>query len=372
MLAVGRRREKHHGLPKGVRPIGNRLFWQPPTLRERLERRAKGLPRSVALGAISRVRGRIELTKVQRAKWAEVSGYSDAREDPGTMAELFSIWRLAGLYKDPKGRPRADATIKVYGSALTALERQFSACRYGKTEHDASRGEAIGAADIQSWVSAGGRAMENTALAVLSNVFDHAIRIGKTTYNPCAAVVSNDQDARTREPAEWEVECLRAIAEPLLGLMMDLESITGWRVMNIVLLQRAQLTADGIKARHKRGKRRLWEWTPELRRIVAEAATLPGNTAFPASPVFPTVRGGPYSYSGFYRAWKRLLERANAELAACEVPLRIEDLHFHDLRSKAHDDAEDEGRPGFDLLQNTPRTSERHYSRRERRVRPLR
>lgn len=371
-MRVGRRRERDLGLPKGVRPIGMRLFWQPPTARERKERREKNLPASVPLGAIVRVRGRIELTREQRRKWSEVSGYDDAQEAAGTMGELFAIWRRDGLPRTPKGKVRPKSTVKVYGSALKALERQFGACRYGKTDNDASRGEAIGPADVQAWVSAGGRPMENTALAVLSNVFEHAIRIGKTTYNPCLSVVGNDQDARTREPAEWEVECLRTMADQLMGLLMDFEAATGWRVMSIVTMQRAQRTADGILATMKGGKRILLEWTPETRRIMAEADALPGGTAFPASPVFPTARRRAYSYSGFYGAWKALIARTNTELAGCEIQLRIDDLHFHDLRSKAHDDAEDAGREGHELLANTERVADRHYARRARRVRPLR
>ena len=372
MPAVGRRREKDIGLPKGVRPIGGRLFWQPPTGRERLERREKGLPCSVALGAIVRVRGRIELTKAQRAKWSEVSGYDDVHEAHGTMAELFSLWRREGLERDEKGKNRAKPTVKVYRSALKALERQFSACRYGKTEHEAARGEALGPADVQAWVRQGGRAMENTCLAVLSNVFDHAILAGRTTYNPCLVVVPNAQQARTREPAEWEVECLRALAEPVMGLMMDFEAISAWRVKAIIGLQRYQRTAEGITATMKGGKRILLEWTPELRRIMAEADALPVATAFPASPVFPSRARRAFSYSGFHRLWNDLLARVNAALAECEIPLQIDDLHFHDLRSKAHDDAEDAGRRGHDLLANTPAVADRHYSRRARRIRPLR
>lgn len=372
MPRVGRRREKDIGLPKGVRPIGERLFWQPPTARERKERREKHLPGSVPLGAIVRVRGRIELTKSQRAKWSEVSGYNDAKAEPGTMAELFALWRKEGLYKDEQGKLRADPTVKVYRSALKALEKKFSAVRYGKTDNEASRGEAIGSADIQAWVREGGRAMENTCLAVLSNVFDHAILAGSTTYNPCLVVVPNAQNARTREPAEWEVECLRVLAEPVIGLMMDFESISAWRVKSIIRLQRVQRTAEGIASTMKGGKRLVLEWTPELRRIMNEADELPAATAFPASPVFPSRRRRAFSYSGFHRAWNDLIERTNAELAGCEIPLKIEDLHFHDLRSKAHDDAEDAGRRGHDLLANTPKVAERHYSRRARRVRPLR
>lgn len=364
MLAVGRKRTKNLHCPPGVLPRGDIWYWQPTSKRERDERKARGEKVCIRLGPAG--------SKEARAKWAEVSGYKDIQDAAGTVAELAAIWGRDGIGKQPNGVPRAPNTIKVYRSALKAVVEKFGHCRYGKTEFDASRGQAIGTADIQAWVSERGRAMENTGLAVLSNVFDHAIRIGKTTYNPCLAAAPNAQQARTREPAEWEVECLRTLAEPLMGLLMDYVAITGWRAMNIVRLLRSQLTAEGVKAVHKRGKRRLWEWTPELRRIVSEAAALPAATAFPASPVFPTRRGKPYSYSGFNRAWKLLIERTNSALAECAIPLRIDDLVFHDLRSKAHDDAEDAGMPGHELLANTERVAQKHYSRRARRARPLR
>jgi hypothetical protein len=69
--------------------------------------------------------------------------------------------------------------------------------------------------------------------------------------------------------------------------------------------------------------------------------------------LFPNTRGDAYAYGGFNTAWTKLKAETNAALAECDVQLRIDDLHFHDLRSKAHDDAEDEGRPGHGLLGNT-------------------
>lgn len=372
MLAVGRRRTKNLHLPAGVRPIGSSLFWQPTSEREREERKAKGMPASAPLGPIFRVRGRIELTKAQYRQLAELSGRDAAPDAAGTVAEILAMWERDGLEVQPNGVRRSENTIKQYRACLPALREKFGACRYGKTEHDASRGLAIGTATIQEWVVEGSKGSKNKALAVLSNAFDLGIRKGKTTYNPCRDVAPNAQEARTRVPAEWEVECLGAMATPLMALMMDFEAITGWRVMDIVRLQRAQLTADGVRARHKRNKRSRWEWTPELRRIIAAAEKLPGATAFPASPVFPTRHRRAYSYSGFNRAWNALIASTNAVLADCAVKLRIEDLHFHDLRSKAHDDAEEMGREGHDLLGNTPRVASKHYARREQRRRPLR
>ena len=365
MLAVGRKRTKNLHCPPGVFPRGERWYWQPTSARERAERKAANQPVCVPLGRAGSVEA--------RTLWAELAGYRSKVKD-GTVAELIALWLRDGLLLQPNGQPRADSTIANYRKDAAALEQRFGSCLYGRTAFEASRGEAIGTSDVQRYVAGSEtKGLANRRLAVLDNVFQHAIREGLTTYNPCAEVVKNASRAREREPMPWEVEVLRTLAGRLLGLQMDFEGITGWRIGDIQSLTRAQLTADGVRLRQqKRGKRQLWEWTPELRRIVAEAATLPGATAFPASPVFPSRRGTAQSYKAFDSAWQKLKRRANALLAACDVPLGIADLHFHDLRSKAHDDAEEQGMDGPNFLGNTKGVSRRHYRRREQKVRPLR
>ncbi len=54
--------------------------------------------------------------------------------------------------------------------------------------------------------------------------------------------------------------------------------------------------------------------------------------------------------------------------------LAILDLHFHDLRSKTHDDAEEERGVGAGAAQigDTKAVAKRHYARREKRKKPLR
>ena len=109
---------------------------------------------------------------------------------------------------------------------------------------------------------------------------------------------------------------------------------------------------------------------------------LPNATRFPGSPLFPNSRGKAYSYAGFNTAWQDLKEQTNAELAAgvldpedlrtVYAAMSIEDLHVHDVRSKVHDDAEDQGREGHEAIGNTERVADKHYARREKRRRPLR
>lgn len=403
MLPVGRRRTKNLSLPAGVREHvladdSKVWYWQPTSERERDERKkrrdeaiAKGLepePISITLGPAGSTEA--------RTKWAVVSGYREMEEKTGTVEELINRFKYDAMEKRRNGKKRAAETIKSYNNVIPMILERFGAMRYGKTAIEAAHGKAIGPADIQRFVAEGGGALENISLAVLSLAFRHGIRIGLTTYNPCQGVLKNDTEPRTREPQEWEVECLRTLAKALMGLLIDFEDITAWRINEILGLQRYRLTADGILIqKSKGGKWEVWQWSPELRRIVADAMKLPGANIVPINKVtrlpyadrelfvFPSRRGKRFSYSGFDTAWQALKRRTNAALAAAPVidvetlmptgyTISIEDLHFHDLRSKAHDDAVDAGMNGASFIGDTREVAERHYSRRAVRRTPLR
>lgn len=372
MLRVGRRRTKDLQLPLGVRPIGERLFWQPPTERERVERRAQGKPASVPLGRIVRVHGRVELTREQRLRWAEVSGYRDM-EAAGTVGELLTMFNTgtpAPILTRRNGKPRTEDTVKQYRWRLPALHAQFGAARYGRTESEVAAGKGINAGQIQSFITAAG-SLGRPYLAILSAAFDHAVLKNLTTYNPCDKVIAPAGNARTREPLAWELEVLGTIAPPVIGLILDTKAISGYRISEILRVHRRDMTADGIRFKVKGGKWETLVWSPRLREIVAAAEELPHATPFPASPLFPHSRAKAYTYSGWYSAWAGLIEEANRQLACCAVPLAIEDLNVHDVRSKVHDDAEEMGREGHEQLGNTERVADRHYARREKRRRPL-
>lgn len=383
MPAVGRRRTKNLHLPLGVRPRGRCLYWQPSSAKDRAARAEKDLPVEVALGPYILVRGRVDMTDEQRKRWAVLTGRSRPQATAGTVDELLTNYDESGaIEKRPNGRPHAKGTVKAYRWQLPAIREKLGAARYGKTESEASRGEAIGTAQIQRFINDSG-SYASQRLAVLSNAFNHGVREGLTTYNPCDKVISPAQDPRTRAPLEWEVEVLGAMATPVVDLIIAFKSIHAWRISKIVGLQRRHLHADGIRpVPDKGGKPEVWSYSPESRRIIAAAELLPRATKFPASPIFPSSTGRAYSYSGIYAAWRTLIEETNAALAAGVVDvdtlddrwpgLRIDDLHMHDVRSKAHDDAEDMGREGHELLGNSEHVSDEHYARREKRRTPLR
>jgi integrase len=380
MPRVGRRRSKDAHLPLGVRPIGNRLFWQPPSARERQERKGQGLKASVPLGLIVRRRGRIELTKTQRLRWAEVSGYRDDAERAGTVGELLTIFEGGPIATRRNGRRRSESTIRQYRWRLPSIRRRFQSATYGRTEDQVLRGRGLGAGEIQDFISAAG-SLGRPYLAILSAAFDEGILRNLTVYNPCDKVMAPANGVRTREPLEWELECLGAMASPVVALILAAKNLSGYRISEILRVHRRDLTAEGMRVRVKGGAWETLVWSPGLRELVLEAENLPRSSRFPASALFPNARGRSYTYSGFSSAWDKLKAATNAALAESPVDVedlavrpapRILDLHVHDVRSKVHDDAEAMGREGHEQLGNTERVADRHYARREKRRRPLR
>ncbi len=370
--------------PDGVVGKSGRWYYRPTSRRERAERLAKGLPETVPLGLAGSTEARL--------KWAQITGQGVMvpAGTAGTVAELLASWAQlddagkpaenAPIWKKDNGKPRSPGTVAQYAWAVRKiLIPRFSAMRYGLTAAEAAQGRAIGTVHVQRMVSDIGTTSANVYVACLSAVFLWARRNGRTTYNPCEGVATITQEGRTREPRAWEVECLGAMAEALgrrrMALMIDFESISGWRSVDIRNLQRRQLTAEGIRGTaQKNGRRALLLWNDDLKRIVAEALELPGALragVFPLSPVFASRKGGRLSGSSFWTAFRRLVDETNRVLAAGEIKLSIDDIGFHDLRSKAGDDAEEAGMQMHEFLGNTASVAQRHYARRERKVVPL-
>lgn len=366
--------------PPGVTEKKGRWYYRPTSAFERQERAARGLPETIPLGPAGTVEARI--------RWAELSGYREsAQEVKGTVAELLAAWIAPGANGKPapvsmkdNGKPRAQSTVAQYTwTVKKILQPRFGAMRYGKTAIEAAAGRAIGTVDVQRFISDIGTTSANAAAACLSSIFMWAKRNGRTTYNPCDGVAKIAQEGRTREPRAWEVECLGAMAEHLgrarLALMIDFESISGWRAVDILNLTRRQLTPEGIRcASQKNGKRQMLQWNDDLKRIVREALELPGSErggVFPLSHVFANRGGGRLSGSSFWDSFRLLVTQTNQALAECAIPLEIRDLGFHDLRSKAGDDAEEAGFDMHEFLGNTPSVASKHYARRERKVVPL-
>lgn len=87
--------------------------------------------------------------------------------------------------------------------------------------------------------------------------------------------------------------------------------------------------------------------------------------------VFCNRLGQPYTVNGFQSMWRRTIDRANKKLEKEEQP-QIINLHFHDLRAKAINDAVEEGLDGTAFAGHSdPRVTRDHYLRRPTKVKPL-
>lgn len=371
--------------PQGVIEKKGRWYYRPTSERERAERAQKGLPETIPLGLARSVEA---LTK-----WTELHGLRREPESlKGTVLELFNEWLMldaqgkpssaAPIRRKDNGKPRAQGTIAQYTwAAKRILIPRFGPMRYGKSSIDAARGTAIGLVDVQRLVADIGTTSANVYVGCLSSLFLWAKRHGRTVFNPCEDVAKISQEGRTRAPHAWELECLGAIAEHYsperralkrLALMIDFEAMSGWRSIDIRKLRRRQLEADGIPSRaQKNGKRQRLMWTDDLRRVIAEALELPGARragVFPLSPVFAARDGKELSGSAFWDSFRDLLRFTNTALAECDIPLAIEDLGFHDLRSDAGDEAEEQGQDRAEFLGDSEAVANKHYARRERKV----
>jgi integrase len=375
--------------PEGVVEKKGRWYYRPTSEREREERARLKLRETIPLGPAG--------TEEARRKWAEVRGLRDPVVLSGRLVrDLLNAWTMPGpdgktplpnapIRKKDNSVPRSPGTVYQYCWAIRkVLMPRFGNMRYGRTAIEAASGRAIGTVDVQEMLAEVGTTSANLYVGCLSAAFAWAKRTGKTTYNPCEDVARIQQEGRTRAPLAWELEALGAVAEHLalerpalkrLALMIDFEAMSGWRSIDIRKLLRRQLMADGIPSRaQKNGRRQKLLWTPDLRRVIDEALELPGAKragVFPLSPIFASRDGKELSGNAFWDSFRELLKLTNATLAECAIPLSIEDLGFHDLRSSAGDDAAEQGQDRAEFLGDSEAVANKHYARRERRIVPL-
>jgi integrase len=183
-----------------------------------------------------------------RKAWAVVSGHREAgRRHSGHGGRAADLFDAGPIKAKPTGKKRSDNTVKQYRWCLPAIRKRFAASKYGKTEYEASRGEAICAADVQRFVKEAG-SLGKKYLAILKGSFDNGIREGLTTYNPMrqGKLPKSSTRARGSRRNGKSSACPRW-RRPVLSLMMAFEAITAWRISDIIGLRRVQLTPAGVR-----------------------------------------------------------------------------------------------------------------------------
>jgi len=182
---------------------------------------------------------------------------------------------------------------------------------------------------------------------LLRDVYSKAVEWGLIKNHPFKGDVRiKGNKPRTRYVEDWEfLECMslqppkRArSAIPVIQAYMRLKLLTGLRLGDMLRLKTADITEEGIKARHnKTGKDAPFKWTPALREAVDIAMSVRPVDISPF--LFCTSRGKSYINieTGDTSAWKSIWQRFMKK-AIEETDLQ-EKFTDHDLRAKCASDA---------------------------------
>jgi hypothetical protein len=335
-----------------------------------------------------------------RTKWAEVYGFRELEaDDDGTLNELFRrfleedlVRVIPGKKKGDPPRPKyAPRTQKEYRRQAKILQAAYGKKRYAKSEAQASEGGYFRTMDVSKHIrgaeTAGHGPMGNRDAALLGSVFRYAKECGLTEYNPCLGASRHSESPRDREVDDKLFLDLYRHADAVLRVWMDLVHQVGSRISDVLHILDSDWSDAGLQAipgKVKRGHRRrkqLFERTEDLAATIERARQLrreglerearrTGNPRMASIYLLPNVRPGqPYTLSGFESKWDACRTRLAREVlgpAATAEQLRDFvrelDVHMHDGRARAGDDAEKRGVKAADFLGHTnDHTARRHY-----------
>jgi len=274
--------------------------------------------------------------------------YADMEaENSGIMSAVIERYRAEILIS------KAEKTQASQNKQLDRLNRAFGKMqpRHIRPTHIAEYHDLVGAtAPYQA----------NRELALLKHVLKCAVRWGHIDKNPGREVERHTEHARTRYVTHAEYAAVYAIAPTWVQIIMDLSYITGQRRVDILSLQRNQITDDGLLiTQSKTGKKLLIEWTPDLRAAIARALTELHENGISSIYVICDKKGQCRVDAAFTSAWTRLMD------AAIERELITEKFQFRDLRAKAGSETD-----GKHLGHKSTATLNRHYKRLPERVKP--
>jgi integrase len=269
--------------------------------------------------------------------WAQLEGgYSDA-------TGLFSA--LSARYITESLDTLAESTRRQYRIQANVLESVFGGMTLSeiKPTHIAQYLD-----NHKSKTSA------NNEMALMSAMFEKALRWGLTEANPVKGVKRNTVGKRDRYITDEEFKAIREAAPDYIRCTMDIGYLTGMRISDILNVLMQDVTAEGLVVRQeKTGKRQLFTLTPELEGAIAAAKGL--RRTVRSMYLICNRKGLQVNYRTFQEAFAKVC-----------VKVGIEDVHFHDIRAKAATDAKKLGQDYQSLLGHANRNmSDRYVKTRE-------
>jgi integrase len=285
---------------------------------------------------------------VKRGQWTRLGPASDL---PRVLAEYARLQShgtggMAALIEEALPTltdGRAPATVKLYTLAARKLQAILA-------EFAPHQVQPMHVAQLRRGM-ADTPVMANRCLSVLRMVFDYAVEEQMLDANPCIGAKRNHQPKRTRRITVAEFRAIRAAASDRLQIVMDLCLHTGQRIGDVLTIQRADLTDDGIYVKQqKTGAELVVRWTAELRVVVESAKAAHGRVA--SMWLVKGMGSKRMAYAPIWRDWR----------AACKAA-GVTGANIHDLRAMSGTEAKRQGLDARALLGHTSERMTAQYLR---------
>lgn len=206
------------------------------------------------------------------------------------------------------------------------------------------------------------KASANLDRGVLSDVFDYAIRWGVAESNPVKETRRLSVPKRERYITDAEFNLLYQRASPLVRCVMDMAFITGLRIGDILKIKLGDIQNDELSVvTQKTGKKLVFLAVDDLAEVIARARALPRPIL--STFLFCARTGKQMTTSNFDKKWRPL-----------KIKVGLHDnLHFHDIRSKAATDGKADGVNVQQLLGHSKSSTTDGYikARETDRIQPL-
>ena len=332
---MGRRRIRHHNLPKRVY-VHRRWYRFVPK---------NGKP--IKLAPIDDYSGMLR----------SLSDLLEDRPSIVTMSDLMDRYQLEVLPLKKK-KLREDQTRQLKNLRRTFGEMPPTDLRQSHAHEYLSRRGATAPTAA------------NREIELLSHICSMGVRWDAMLANPLRDMKKITIPPRDRYVTDEEFEHVRSLASPMVQCVMDLAVLTGLRRGDILGLRKSDYTEAGLyaapsKTRGSSRIRLLFELTDELVAVLERAIALPPRNR---EYIVGNRKGNQFTNNGFDSVWQRLMSKATDPNS--ENP--IERFQFRDLRRKSATDEEDETVAQRRLGHTSVEITNRVYRVKPRRVKPLR
>lgn len=238
----------------------------------------------------------------------------------------------------------AESTKSQYEHCARLLKETFAEFRPDQVTH----GSIVQMLDM----FASRPAIANRMLTVLRLTYQWAMDRELVHHNPTLSVKRLPQNKRERLITQEEFGRIYAKAQPWLQIIMDLCYLTGQRIGDVLKIEYAHLTDDGIFIeQQKTGKKLVVAWTPELRAVVERAK----ESNYKVKSLRYLLSGRAGTKRAHSNVWRFFKEAARS--------VGLGDVTLHDLRAMSGTEADRQGIDPTALLGHTDRRTTQIYLR---------